>query len=78
MHDGIVEKFKKVNKNEFEIFIKEYSRELKSDVARMFEPPLVTYNDFILGAWPESIVAHNTGNEYYILKDAVRKENNHV
>jgi hypothetical protein len=51
---------KTVTKEEFEQFIATYPRSLDRDVAMMCEPPVVTYNDFSLGDWPESIVARHT------------------
>jgi hypothetical protein len=51
---------KPVTRDEFEQFVTTYPRVLERDVARMAEPPVVTYNDFSLGNWPESIVARHT------------------
>lgn len=48
---------KKVSKAEYLQFIEKYPRKLERDVYGVFEPPLVTYNDFTLGKWPISIVA---------------------
>jgi hypothetical protein len=48
---------KSVDKKTFESFLKNYPRYLERDVTGIFEPPLVTYNDFTLGVWPESVVA---------------------
>jgi hypothetical protein len=45
---------------EFDSFLKAYPRPLERDVAGMYEPPLVTYNDFTLGNWPESVVASHS------------------
>ena len=53
-------KFKKVSRDEYKKFVEEYSQRipLSFDVARMFEPPLESYNDFSDGdIWPYSIVA---------------------
>jgi hypothetical protein len=51
---------KPVTKEEFEKFILSYPRPLDRDVAQMCEPPVVTYNDFSLGVWPQSVVARHT------------------
>lgn len=69
--------FKKVEKDEFEKFVDDYAKHhpLEKDVAGMYEPPLLTYNDFSKGSmWPESVVAKvifgevwKEPNEYFIL-----------
>jgi hypothetical protein len=41
----------------FKTFVEAYPRKLERDVFGAYEPPLVTYNDFTLGNWPESVVA---------------------
>jgi hypothetical protein len=47
---------------ELENFVAAYPRKLERDVFGACEPPLVTYNDWTLGAWPESVVAsHHMG-----------------
>lgn len=38
-------------------FVATYPRPLERDVYGAHEPPLVTFNDFTLGVWPESVVA---------------------
>ena len=38
-------------------FVAFYPRPLERDVFGACEPPLLTFNDFTLGAWPESVVA---------------------
>ena len=49
---------KKVTKEEFMEFIKNYPRKLKRDVCGISDPPAVSYNDFELAnRWPYSIVA---------------------
>ena len=60
---------KKVNREEYIKFINEYPRELVRDVYAVFEPPLITYNDFTLGNWPDSIVAKEQmySNDFYIV-----------
>ena len=51
-------KFKKVNKEEFDAFVKSFREELYYDVCHVCDPPLSSYNDFSEGkVWPESIVA---------------------
>lgn len=42
---------------EFREFIESYPNPLEKNISRMCEPPLLTYNDFSLGDWPNSIVA---------------------
>jgi hypothetical protein len=54
---------KPVTRDEFEQFVTTYPRVLERDVARMAEPPVVTFSDFTLGNWPESIVARHTFEE---------------
>jgi len=46
-----------VTREEFERLIDSYPRKLVQDVNGTSEPPFVTYNDFSLGKWPESVVA---------------------
>ena len=58
-------KRKQVDKAAFDKFIANYPRPLACDVAGMFEPPLLTYNDFTLGNWPDSSVAAVVLNESY-------------
>jgi hypothetical protein len=59
-------KFDKVNQQQFEEFIKTYPCRLERDVYGAFEPPLVTYNDFTEGNWPESVVAwHPLGRNQF-------------
>lgn len=48
---------KECTADELEAFISSYPRELTRDVYAVVEPPLVTFNDFTLGKWPESVVA---------------------
>ena len=55
-----MKEMKPVTLREFEQFILMYPRPLDRDVARMCEPPEVTFNDFTLGNWPESIVAKHS------------------
>ena len=52
-----------VTEAEMRAHIAAWPRPLARDVAYMYEPPVVTFNDFTLGPWPESVVAsHTTGN----------------
>ncbi len=44
-------------KEELEAFVAAYPRKLDRDVFGASEPPLVTFNDFTLGVWPDSVVA---------------------
>ena len=47
-----------VSKEEFDKFIHDYPRKLEKDVAGMYEPPLLTFNDFMVAPmWPRSVVA---------------------
>lgn len=49
---------KRVTKNEFLEFIKNYPRHLIKDCNGVCDPPSITYNDFELAnRWPYSIVA---------------------
>ena len=48
---------KQVSREEYQAFIENYPRKLVKDVCSISEPPLITFNDFTLGNWPESIVA---------------------
>lgn len=52
------EEFKKVTKEEFDNFLKNYPNKLEKYVSFMFEPPLMTYNDYIKNKkWPDSVIA---------------------
>jgi hypothetical protein len=65
-----------VSKEELDAFVKAYPRTLKKNINGIMEPPLLTYNDFTLGDWPQSVVAHvvlfedsyipDLLNQYYI------------
>lgn len=46
-----------VTKEEFDKFIKEYPRKLEANFVTICEPPLMTYNDFSIAEYPNSIVA---------------------
>lgn len=52
-----MENFTECTEFELKEYIRKYPRELVKDICGTFEPPLVTYNDFTLGKWPNSIVA---------------------
>lgn len=55
---------KKVTKEEFKEFLKNYPRKLDCDVCGISEPPAVSYNDFELAdRWPYSVVAHTWAYE---------------
>ena len=55
---------KKVTKEEFYEFLKNYPRKLVCDVCGISEPPAVSYNDFELAdRWPYSVVAHTWAYE---------------
>ena len=48
---------RKVTVDEMNAFLKAYPNQLVQDVALMYEPPLLTFNDFTDGSvWPESVV----------------------
>lgn len=50
--------FRVVSELEFNAFVASYPRKLVGNVAAMYEPPLLTLNDFEIAAkWPESVVA---------------------
>ena len=51
-------KFKKVTREEYFAFIRDYPNKLVFDCTGICEPPMGSYNDFTDGKkWPESIVA---------------------
>lgn len=58
-----------VSKDDFDQYISDYPKPLGKDIARMCEPPMLTYNDFSDGkVWPQSIVAKvqlYDGSEYH-------------
>lgn len=49
--------FREVLYSEFLAFLDAYPRKLTADCSGISEPPLMTYSDFSVGAWPEAIVA---------------------
>ena len=70
-------KFKKVDKKEFDVFVKNYPNPLGWDVAGMFEPPVGSYNDFSNGKiWPESVVA-KVSMEWMGPNDEIDREGHH-
>jgi hypothetical protein len=50
-------KYRNVTKEEFDKFVAAYPRPLVKDVCGIPQPPVLSYNDFSMGKWPESIVA---------------------
>jgi len=71
-----------VDYEEFCEFLGNYPRPFERDVCQIFEPALVTYNDFTLGDWPESIIAkHRIFDDvpYYTdIETNYRKVGNHL
>lgn len=69
---------RRVTKEEFNAFIRNYPRKLDVDVYGVSEPPNITYNDFELATkWPYSIVAStflydDDPNDYYYLPEEDR------
>lgn len=71
---------KQVTQAEFDAFIKSYPRALEEHLyART--PPVISYNDFTLGNWPESVIArHDVGlngpedDQWEIDEGAVNRE----
>lgn len=57
------DKFTQVTKEELLNFVKNYGSKLDVDTCQIFTPPLVTFNDFTKGKWPESVVANIVWNE---------------
>lgn len=58
--------FNAVTKTEFDAFIAAYPRKLARDVAGMYDPPLITYNDFERAPyWPDSIIASHKAYTSY-------------
>ena len=51
---------REVTEEEMLAHVKAWPRELERDVYRACDPPFVSYNDFTLGNWPESVVASYT------------------
>jgi hypothetical protein len=69
---------KRVSKEEFLEFIKNYPRRLIKDCNGICDPPSITYNDFELAnRWPYSIVAStfvysDDPQDYYYMPDEER------
>jgi hypothetical protein len=58
MTDGVKGDYQKVTQEKFNKFIASYPNDLTRDVAGIFDPPLVSFNDFTDGkSWPGSVVA---------------------
>jgi hypothetical protein len=49
---------REVTKSEFDAFLASYPNKLTTDICAICEPPIKSYNDFSLGKWPQSQVAH--------------------
>lgn len=45
-----------VTPEELREFVANYPRRPETDVWGVSEPPMITWNDFTLGNWPESVV----------------------
>jgi len=63
---------KKLTKPEFDMWLRQYPRELERDVFGAAEPPFVTWNDFTIAPqWPQSIVASTVAEsgEYFVRSD---------
>lgn len=59
--------YTKVKKEEFDKFIINYkSKSLHESVCRIFDPPIVIYQDYSMGEWPENMVAQICWNESLI------------
>ena len=62
---------KSVSKAEFYEFIEAYPRPLVKDVCGICDPPVISWNDFMFGVWPDSVVARtfayddNPGDYFY-------------
>lgn len=62
--------FKNVTKQEYEKFIHTYPRILEMNAYGVFEPPLITANDFELAPkWPFSVVAKVWSDQYLIAEN---------
>lgn len=57
MTKRIENQFRSVSKEELENFVNSYPRDLETDLNRIVEPWLISFNDWTLGNWPESVVA---------------------
>lgn len=60
---------REVSKEEFLSFVQNYQAPLAMDYCAISEPALITYNDFSLGKWPDSVVAsYKEGLSIYKIK----------
>jgi hypothetical protein len=57
MMRDVTNTMRECTKEELLTFVRTYPRVLQRDVYGACEPPLVTYNDFTRGVWPDSVVA---------------------
>ena len=70
-HATVKPEMKSVSKDEFVAFIKAYPRPLVRDVCGICDPPAISWNDFLFGKWPDSVVARtfayddNPGDYFY-------------
>lgn len=63
---NVAPEFKKVSKEEFHAYIDNYPRKLEVDSYWVFEPALLTWNDFELAdRWPYSVVAKTSNYDEY-------------
>lgn len=51
-----VAKFTKVDRQEFESFIKSYQNPLQLSTYNEYDPVQLTFNDYLLGVWPYCVV----------------------
>lgn len=72
MADTSQSKYKRVSKEKFVDFLKNYPTKLVKDVYGVCDPPYISYNDFSTGKmWPDSVVAYtflydpNPGDYFY-------------
>ena len=50
--------WRKVTRREFDAFISSYDGKLVRDMCGIYEPPVLSYNDFkVADRWPASVVA---------------------
>lgn len=65
---------KSVTEVEFDKFLKEYPKKLTRDYNQIYEPPLISFNDFSLGDYPESVVAYCNRDGDFRIKDDVNNK----
>lgn len=63
-------KYESVTEEEYYNFLELYPRDLDRNVSSVCDPPVISYNDFELGKFPDSIVASRCAysddkNDYY-------------